>query len=153
MKAGNRRDEAETETIARAVSAALKPIKPSQNLLALLCRDSRPVIGYRKQEAVCAVRERHRNLPSAAAVLDRVIDEIRNRVEQQIPIANYGYRLAFGEPEADGVLLRRRIEQLYDLASYLGDVNIAERSLSGHASRSEQSAEARKISAVLHPIA
>ena len=37
-------------------------------------------------------------------------------------------RLLFVEPEADGVLLRRRIEQLYDPASYLGDVNVAERS-------------------------
>ena len=59
-------------------------------------------------------------------MLDRVVDKIGDGVEQQIPVANHIHPIACSEFQRHAVLLRRGIEQLNDLASNLGQVEMAE---------------------------
>jgi hypothetical protein len=92
VKVGDGRDEAEAEAVARAVPAALEAIKPPEDVLAFLKRNSRAAIGNRKNGSIGVVGDGDRNLSvSLAAVLDRVVDKIGDGVEQQIPIADHIY--------------------------------------------------------------
>jgi hypothetical protein len=127
VKVGDGRDEAEAEAVARALAAALKAIKPPQDVLAFLNRNSRAAIGNGKNGSISVVRDGDGNLSvSFAAVLDRVVDKIGDGVKQQIPISDHVHPIACSELQRYPVLLRRRIEQLDNFASNLGQVEIAE---------------------------
>src|SRR5260370_38119679 len=106
MKLGNSCNEAETKTIAGAVAAALEAIKPSEDVLALVNRNSRSAVGDRKKGPISALRNRHRNPAFTTAVLDRVVDKIGERVEQQIPIADYAHTISAPKCELYVALLR-----------------------------------------------
>jgi len=127
VKVGDSGNEAETEPVAGAVPAALQSIEPFEYVFALLDRNSRTTIGDGEDASIGAVRDNDFDLPSIAPVLDRVIDEIRDGVEQEIAITDYAHPLRAGKPEPNGLLLSRRIEQLYDLAGDLAQVDIVKR--------------------------
>jgi hypothetical protein len=59
-------------------------------------------------------------------MLDRIVDKIGDRVEQQIAIANHEHGFAGGELEPDGPFLRRGLGQLYDFANDRAQVGFAE---------------------------
>src|ERR1700739_4075654 len=95
VKVGDGRDEAEAEAIARALAAALEAIKPPEDVLALLQRNSRAAIGNGKNVSIRAERDGDGHLPvSFAAVLDRVVDKIGDGVKQQIAIADHVHPIA-----------------------------------------------------------
>ena len=90
VKVGDGRDKAEAEAVARALPATLEAIKPPEDVLAFLNRNSRAAIGNRKNGSIGAVRDGDRNLSvSFAAVLDRIIYKVGDGVEQQIPVADH----------------------------------------------------------------
>ena len=81
MQIGNRCNQAETEAVSRPVAAALEPIEPSQHVIALFDRNSGPPIADRENRPIGASRDRDPDLASIAAMLDRVVDKIGDRVE------------------------------------------------------------------------
>ena len=91
MQIGNRCNQAETKAVSGPVAAALEPIEPSQNVLALLDRYSGPPIADGENRPSGALRYGDPNLAPIAAMLDRVVDKIGDRVEQKIAIANHGH--------------------------------------------------------------
>ena len=94
VKVGDGCDEAEAKAVAGALAAALEAIKPPEDVLAVLDRNSRAAIGNRKNRSISVVRHGDRNLSvSFAAVLDRVVNKIGDGVEQQIPIADHIYSI------------------------------------------------------------
>jgi hypothetical protein len=126
VKVGDGRDEAEAEAVARALPAALEAIKPAEDVLAFLNRNSRAAIGNRKNGSIGVARDGDRNRSvSFAAVLDRIVDKIGDGVEQQIPIADHLRSITGSEPQRYAVLLRRGIEQLQDLSSNFGQIQIS----------------------------
>ena len=126
MKVGDGRDEAETETAAWAVAARLEAIKAPQNMSTFLDRNSRSAVGYRKDRPAWAARNRELDRGFGPAVFYSVVDQVRDCVEQQIPIADNIYAIVSAEFERRAVVLGRRIEQLDDLASNLSQVKSAE---------------------------
>ena len=81
MQIGNRCNQAKAKAISRPVAAALEPIEPSQNVLALLDRYSGPPIADRENRTIGASPDSNPDLAPIAAVLDRVVDKIGDRVE------------------------------------------------------------------------
>jgi hypothetical protein len=113
VKVGDGRDEAQAKAVARALPAALESIKPPEDVLAFLDRNSGAAIGNRKNGSGGVARDGDRNLSvSFAAVLDSIIDKIGDGVEQQIPIADHLRSITGSEPQRYAVLLGRGIEQL-----------------------------------------
>ena len=131
MKVGDGGDEAQTETATRTSPASLEAIKAPQNMLALLDRNPRSTIGYRKDRPVSPACDRDNNQAFRTAVLYGVVDQVRDGFEQQIPIADHIYVIVPGKLQRDVVVLGRRIMQLDDLACNLSQIETAE--LSGPA--------------------
>ena len=126
MQLSDGRDKTETEAIARAASAALDPVESLEDVLALLEGNARPTISDRDRGTVVVVL--HRDLDIASpAVLDGIVDEVGDRVEQEIPIAKDGHPPAALELHATAHLFGRGVEQLCDLAGQLVQVDDAER--------------------------
>src|SRR5580704_13168966 len=120
-------DKAETEAIARAVSAALEPVESLEDALALLERDARTTIRYRDRGAVLGVRRRDLDVASPA-VLDRIVDEVGDRLEQEVPVAKHEHPPAALALHATALLFGRGVEQLCNLASNVVQVHDAEAS-------------------------
>ena len=94
VKVGDSCDEAKAKAVAGALAAALEAIKPPEDVLAFLDRNSRAVIGNRKNGSVGVAEDGDRDLfVSFAAVLDCIVDKIGDGVEQQIPIADHIYSI------------------------------------------------------------
>ena len=91
MQIGDRCNQAKTEAVSRPVAAALEPIEPSQHVIAFFDRDSGSPIADRENRPIGASRDGDPDLAPIAAMLDRVVDKIGDRVEQKIAIANHGH--------------------------------------------------------------
>jgi hypothetical protein len=126
VKVGDGRDQAEAEAVARALPAALEAIKSAKDVLAFVNRNSGAAIGNRNNGSVGVARDGDRNLSvSFAAVLDRVVNKIGDGVKQQIPIADHIHSITCSEPQRYAVLLRGGIEQLDNLTSNFGQIQIS----------------------------
>jgi hypothetical protein len=128
MQIGNRCNQAKTEAVPRPITAALEPIKPSQHVIAFFDRNSRSSIADRENRPIGASRDGDLDLAPIAAMLDRVVDKIGDRVEQEIAIADRGHCFTCRQLELDGSFLRRGLEQFYNLANDLAQIGVAERS-------------------------
>ena len=128
MQIGNRCNQTETEAVSGPVAAALEPIKPSQHMSAFTDRNSGSSIADRENRHSGALHDGDPDLAPIAAMLDRIVDKIGDRVEQEIAIPDHRHAFSCRKPEPDGLFLCRRLEQLYDLADDLAQVGISERS-------------------------
>src|SRR5215831_17924436 len=63
MKAGDRSDQAETETVSRRVAAVFEPEEALENLLVLVGRNSGPIIRYRYDRPALIIFAGHDDLP------------------------------------------------------------------------------------------
>src|SRR5262249_31949944 len=120
------RDKAEAEAIARAVSAPLDPVEPLEDVRALFEGNARSMISDRNRGTVTAVPPRDLDI-AGPAMLDRIVDEVGNRVEQEIPVAKHGHPAVALELHATALLFGRGVEQLCDLAGDFIQVDDAER--------------------------
>src|SRR5271169_4034732 len=94
MQIGNRRNQAKAEAVSRPVAAALESIEPSQYVIAFFDRNSGSPITDRENRPIGASRDGDLDLTPIAAMLDRVVDKIGDRVEQEIAIADHGHCFA-----------------------------------------------------------
>ena len=91
VQTGNRCNQAEAQAVSRPVAAALKPIEPSQHVIAFFQRNSGSPIADRENRSIGASRDGDLDFAPIAAMLDRVVDKIGDRVEQEIAIADHGH--------------------------------------------------------------
>src|SRR6516162_5610744 len=127
MKVDNRCDQAKTEAISGPVPAALEAIKPAQYVAAFLDRNPGSPIADRQNRPIGAAPDGDPDLALIAAMLDRIVEEIGDRVEQQIAIADPRHCFICRKLEPDGSFLRHGLEQFYDLANDLTQIVIAKR--------------------------
>src|SRR5262249_30471166 len=91
-----------------------------------------------RRDADARVRNRERRGPVGAAdcdatraplgrVLDRVVDEVRDRLPQPIAIGRHGNVLAVVDPERDALVLGDILVELDDLADEAAERNFGER--------------------------
>ena len=84
MQARDGSDQRQAEAVARAFASAVAAVKTQHDIVALLGRDAAAGIGDDDRGAR-AQRDRHR--PPRGRELDRVVDQIADRLEQQVHIA------------------------------------------------------------------
>jgi hypothetical protein len=110
MKPGDGFDKAEPKPVSGGVTAAFEAIKPLKYVWILAGRNSRAIVRYRNDSAAIAVRNFNGHLPLGTAVFDRVIDEIRNRIKQEISITSNESALISEEAKMSALFLHRSIE-------------------------------------------
>src|SRR5713226_420142 len=115
MKTGYGSDQAEPETVSRCVAALFEPVKALENTLVFVGGNSGPVIGDRDDRRAIDVFVRDHDLPSGAAMLDRIVHEIGDGIKDQIAIAGYQHFTIADKRETGAVLLRRGVVQLDNL--------------------------------------
>src|SRR5262249_28795630 len=115
MELSNGRDKAEAKAMARAAPASLDPIEPLEDVRAFLDGNARPTISDRDRGALIVVTNRDLDIPPA--MRHGIVDEIGNRVEQEISVANYGYPSAALEFDSTALCFGRSVEQLGNLAA------------------------------------
>ena len=118
MQLSDGSDKAQTKAMAWAAPASLDPVESLENVLALLERNAGPTISDRNRGALVFVTNRDLDIP--AAVRDGIVDEIGDRVEQEIPVAIHGHLSAAFEFNAAALLFGRGAKQIGNLAGDLG---------------------------------
>src|SRR5215813_8036670 len=125
VEAGDDRREAQAEATARAASAALDPVEALQHMLALLEGYARPMIGDADDWSLAIVQNRHLDI-TGTAMSYRIVDEVGDSVEEEIPIPEHGHSAGAFEFDVPASFLGRGVEQLRHLAGHLGQVDDAE---------------------------
>jgi hypothetical protein len=97
-------------------------------LFPLLRRDSRASIGDGQNRTSRAAVYRDPHLAALSSVLDRVVDQVRDGIEKQVPITTDRLRLARAKPQAYFLFFCCRVEEVDNLAGNLGKVYLAESS-------------------------
>jgi hypothetical protein len=130
VKTGDGSDQAEPQTVSRRVAVVFEPVKALENLLVFAGRNSGPVIGDRDDRPAIDVSVRDHDLPSGAAMLDRIVHEIADGIEDQIAIAGHQHLAIADDGETGALLFSRGIVQLHNLAGDIHQIHGAERALS-----------------------
>src|SRR5262249_40858195 len=103
MQARDDRDEAETEATAGGAAAALDPVEALEHVRALLAGNARSPIRDGDRGPRTIVSHPHLDV-ARAAVFEGVVEEIRDRVEQKVPITEHRDAAATLEPDATTLL-------------------------------------------------
>ena len=130
MKTGNGSDQTEPETVSRRVATVFEPVKSLENMLMFIGGNSGPVIGDRENRRAINVFVRNDDLPSRAAMLDRIVHEIGDGIKDQITIAGHQHLTITDNGETGAVLFGRGIVQLDNLTGDFDQIHGAERPLS-----------------------
>ena len=109
MEAGNGGDKAEAEPIARSAAIPFQPVKALEDVLAFIVGNSRPIVGDRN-DRTAILSDFHGHPTGFTAMFDRIVDEIRHGIEQEVPIARYKYSLIHYSIEMRTLLFRGGIE-------------------------------------------
>src|ERR1035438_9197848 len=130
MEAGDGGDQTEPETVSRRVATLFEPVKALENMLVLSGGNSGAVIGNRDNRLTVNVFVGNDDLASGAAVLDRIVHEIGDRIEDQITIAGHQHLTIADNGETGAVLFGRGIVQLDHLTGDFDQVRSEERAFS-----------------------
>src|SRR5450631_3317422 len=131
MKTGDGRDQAEPETVSGRVAALFEPVKALEHMLVFVGGNSGPVIGDRDHRLAIDVFVRDDDLPSGAAMLDRIVHEVGYGIEDQIAIAGHQHLAIADNAETGAVRFSRGIVQLDNLAGDFDQIHGAEPAFSG----------------------
>src|SRR5215470_1469894 len=118
-------DEAQAQSTARGASASLDPVEALEHMRALLEGNARPSVGHGDRGLLIVVPDRHLDI-ACTAVTYGIVDEVGDRVEEQIPVPPHQYPARALELDVPTLLLGCRIEQLRHLAGHLVEVDDAE---------------------------
>src|SRR5215510_3686001 len=83
-------DEAQAQATARRASAPLDPVEALEDVRALLEGNARSSIGHGDRGLLILVPDRHLDI-TRTAVTYGIVDEVGNRVEEQIPVPPHQY--------------------------------------------------------------
>src|SRR5205809_5245839 len=123
---GDRAARAVRQTVARRVSAVFEPVTALESLLVFVSANSGPVVGDRDDRLAIDVFVSDHDLPSGAAMLDRIVDEIGDGIEDQVAIAGYERFAIADDGEAGAHPFGRGIVQLHNLAGDFRQIDGAE---------------------------
>ena len=115
MKSGHGGHNAEPETVSGNVTTPFEPIEVLEYVRVLVGGDSRPVISDRNKCLAIAVCNLNSHLTRFMPVLDGVIDEIGDRIEEEISITRDEHSLTTHEAQMPVAFFRGSVEQLYDV--------------------------------------
>ena len=130
MKASDGSDQTEPETVSRRVATVFEPVKALENVLVFVSGNSGPVIGDRDDGSAFNDFVGNDDLPSGAAMFDRIVHEIGDGIEDQVTIASHQHLTIADNAETGAVLFGRGIVQLDNLAGDFDQIHGAERALS-----------------------
>ena len=105
MKTGNGSDQAEPETVSRRVATVFESVKSLENMLIFIGGNSGPVIGDRDSRRAINVFVGNDDLPSGAAMLDRIVHEIGDGIKDQITVAGHQHLTITDNGETGAVLV------------------------------------------------
>ena len=126
---GDGSDQAEPQPVPLRVAAVFEPVKALENLLVFVGGNSVPVIGDRDDRPAIDVFVRDHDLPSGAAMLDRIVHEIGDGIEDQVAIAGHQHLAIADDGETGALLFGRGVVQLHNLAGDFHQIHGAERAL------------------------
>src|SRR3984893_8449146 len=129
MKPCDGGDQAEPESVSRRVTTVFEPVEALENMLVLVGGNSRTVIGDRDDRLAISVFACNDDLPSGAAMLDRIVHEIGDGVKNQITVAGHQHLTITDNGETGAVLFRRGVVQLDNLTGDFEKIPGAERPL------------------------
>src|SRR5258706_4989446 len=130
MNTGNGSNQAEPETVSRRVATVFESVKSLENMLIFIGGNSGPVIGDRDSRRAINVFVGNDDLPSGAAMLDRIVHEIGDGIKDQITVAGHQHLTIADNGETGVVLFGRGIVQFGNLTGDFGQIDGAEPVLS-----------------------
>jgi hypothetical protein len=110
MEPGDGGDQAEAQSVAWRAAAAFEPVEAFQHVLEFVRWNPRPVVGDGQDRSVIALRGLDGNRGPLAAMRDRIVDQVRQRIEQQVAIAGHRHVAVADDTEMTALLFRRGIE-------------------------------------------
>src|SRR5579883_1864223 len=87
VKTGDRCDQAEPEAVSRRVTGLFQAIEALEDMLALARRDAGPIVGDRNRRLAINDLASDDDFAPGAAMLERIVDQIGDRIEDQVTIA------------------------------------------------------------------
>ena len=105
MKTGDGSDQAEPETVSRRVATVFEPVKALEDMLVFAGGNSGTVVGDRDHRPTLDVFVRNDDLPSGAAMLDRIVHEIGDGIKDQITVAGHQHLTITDNGETGAVLV------------------------------------------------
>src|SRR3984893_17719809 len=130
MKTSDGSDQTEPETVSRRVATLFEPVKALEDMFVFAGGNSGSVIGDRDDRPAINAFVRNHDLPSGAAMLDRIVDEIGDGIEDQITITDHQHLTIPDDGETGVVLFGRGIVQFDNLTGDFDQIHGAERALS-----------------------
>src|SRR5262249_10105591 len=101
------------------------PIEPVEHVRALLAGNARPSISDSDRGSMGVVAHRYLDI-ARPTMLDRIIEQIGDRLEQEIPVTEYGDSSRALKRHVTTPFFGRCIEELRDVARHLSQVDDAE---------------------------
>ncbi len=126
METRDRGDKAEPQPIARRAAAPLEPVKATEYVLMLVERNSRTIVGDRNHRAIIAPVQPDHDLARLAAMFDRVVHQVGERVEQEVAVPGNQHRLLPDHLKIDFLFLRSSVVEVAHRFTDLDQVHRAE---------------------------
>ena len=120
--------EVETESDARRVTHLVGAIEAPQYGLALLFADAGAGIGHAHDGPAIIVQQAHIDPASVGRELDRIVDQVGERLDQQIPVATHIEILVNVNAQGDILVLGDRFINVADFAQHFMQRDAAETS-------------------------
>jgi hypothetical protein len=99
MQTRNGGDKTESKSVTWHAAAAFKPIEALEHMLMFVGGNSRPIVGNGERSSITIPRDINDHLATFAAMLDGIIDQVGQRVEQEISIAGDKHALVPGNAQ------------------------------------------------------
>ena len=142
VKLGDGGDETQAESASRRAARGLESIEPPQHRFALLGRNARPAVGDHDGDGVVVGGDVQRHGAPFGGVLHCVVEQVRERLEDQIGIA-VDRRLDAGVAKRDAAGLRDGCIEIGNVVPYGGEGSRARRRAGAAGSRSGRCEAAR----------
>ena len=110
METGDGGDKAEAEPVAGSAATSFKPVEALEDVLIFIDGNSRSVIGDRNDGTAVGLFDLYGYLTRGTAMFYGVIDEIGDRIEQEVSVARSEHALIPDNLEMPMLIFRRGIE-------------------------------------------
>ena len=86
MKVGDSRDQAKSQPVSGTRTTSFKPVEPLEDMFVFGNGNSWPVVYHRNHGISFCLFDLYGHLPPFMSIFDGVIDQVRDRVEQEVSI-------------------------------------------------------------------
>jgi hypothetical protein len=120
------RNQVQSEAYARRVANLVRAIEPAQHGFMFLVADSRTRIRHTQDGLSLAAQQLEFDPTTPGCELDGIVDEIGNRLQQQVAIAAHVKRAGRAHAQSDLLVFGNRLIHVADLAQHFAELDIAE---------------------------